>query len=187
MANLKLTNEQRRFVSKNHNLIYDYAYTYNLDIDEWYGVLAIGLCKATMGKFDNTKSKFSTFAYKCMRNAVKQEYLKRSQDKEEANNHTVSIFTPTINNQQSEGECNYADIIPNLHIRVDTEAMLKVALKEAISNLKTDNQRKIISLITYGYTQSEVAQITNKQRSYVHDLLVKFRELFIEQWSVNYK
>ena len=67
--NLKLDDKQRQLVSDNHSLIYSYAKSKNLYLDEYYDLLAIALCKAAKS-FDESRTKFSTFAYKCMENEV---------------------------------------------------------------------------------------------------------------------
>ena len=41
-----MTEEQRKLVEDNHNLIYSFLQKYHLTIDEYYGLAAIGLCKA---------------------------------------------------------------------------------------------------------------------------------------------
>lgn len=56
----KLTEEEKVLVEENHNLIYWVANLKDLDIDEWYGLLAEELC-ITIQKHDPTKSKLSWF------------------------------------------------------------------------------------------------------------------------------
>ena len=52
-----LTSTQQKMVEENHNLIYGMAHKYKINLDEYYDVLAIGLCKAAM-TFDETKDSF---------------------------------------------------------------------------------------------------------------------------------
>lgn len=49
-----MNDEQRKLVENNHNLIYAILHKYNLPIDEYYDVAAIGLCKAAI-TFDAEK------------------------------------------------------------------------------------------------------------------------------------
>lgn len=77
----QLTLDQQRIVSENHNLIYSLANKKSINLDEYYDVLAIGLCKAAIA-FDNTKGKFSTLAYTVMLNEYKQE-LRNSRMREQ--------------------------------------------------------------------------------------------------------
>ena len=75
---IQITEEQRKLVEENHNLIYSFLQKYNLAIDEYYGLASIGLCKA--GKtYNGDKSNFSTYAYKCMFTTVMGELRKNKQ------------------------------------------------------------------------------------------------------------
>ena len=75
----QLTLDQQRIVSENHNLIYSLANKKSINLDEYYDVLAIGLCKAAIA-FDSTKGKFSTLAYTVMLNEYKQELRKQMEN-----------------------------------------------------------------------------------------------------------
>lgn len=51
-----LSNEQKNLVEENYNLIYKYAKDHKLDIEEFSGLLSIGLCKAALN-YDSDKNK----------------------------------------------------------------------------------------------------------------------------------
>lgn len=70
-----LNEKQKNLVEENYNLIYKYAKDHKLDIEEFSGLLSIGLCKAALN-YDSDKTKFSTFAYRCMGNEV-SNYLRK--------------------------------------------------------------------------------------------------------------
>lgn len=57
----KLTEEQKRLIEDNHNLIYQYMIDRNIDM-EYYGHFAEKLCRA-ISRYDANKSQFSTFVY----------------------------------------------------------------------------------------------------------------------------
>ena len=63
-----LTAAQQELAAENHNLIYFFAKVYDLDFDEYYDLLAIGLCRAAKLFDPSHGAKFSTLAFKCMRN-----------------------------------------------------------------------------------------------------------------------
>lgn len=63
--NFSMSDEQRKLVEDNHHLIYFFLRKYNLPIDEWYDMAAIGLCKAAKS-YNEELSKFATYACKCM-------------------------------------------------------------------------------------------------------------------------
>lgn len=60
--------EYQQFVTENHNLIYAFLKANDLDVEEYYDVAAIGLCKAAQAYDESKGFMFSTFAYQCMRN-----------------------------------------------------------------------------------------------------------------------
>ena len=72
-CNDSLNDEQRKIVENNHDLIYGYAHKMGISIDEYYDILAIGLCKAAKA-FDESKGRFSTLAYCCMKNEMCRYY-----------------------------------------------------------------------------------------------------------------
>ena len=71
----KLTDDQRQMVADNHNLIFSFLNKYHLPDDEWYGVMAVGLINAAISY--NGSSAFSTYAYKCMFNEMRNEFTYR--------------------------------------------------------------------------------------------------------------
>ena len=46
MADIVLNEQQRKLAEENHNLIYKFASIKHADLEEFYGVFAIGLCYA---------------------------------------------------------------------------------------------------------------------------------------------
>lgn len=56
MRDFVMTEEQRVLAEEYHDLIYSVAEEWNLDIEEYYGDMAIGLCYATnaIGKCRNS-------------------------------------------------------------------------------------------------------------------------------------
>lgn len=59
---IRLSVKQRKIAEENHNLIYSFARSRKLDIEEFYDLLAIGLCKAAY-YYNPDKGRFSTIAY----------------------------------------------------------------------------------------------------------------------------
>lgn len=58
-----LTKEERKLVENNHDLIYMMADCLELDVDEYYGLLAIGLCHAAQKyKIRKRAYEFAEFA-----------------------------------------------------------------------------------------------------------------------------
>ena len=72
-----MTKEQEILVIENHNLIYYFIHKYNLSIEDYYDICAIGLCKAANTYDDKKGIKFSTYAGVCIENEIKQELRKQ--------------------------------------------------------------------------------------------------------------
>lgn len=74
--NRALTQEQQKLVEDNHNLIYSILRKMNLSDDEFYGIAAIGLCKAAMSYGKSNKVVFSTYAHHVMHAEIKNEFIR---------------------------------------------------------------------------------------------------------------
>lgn len=85
-----LTEEQKRMVEENHNLIYWYCHKYNLDIEEYYGLFAIELCKAIQS-YDPTKSKLSTYVIRAFWNKHCNWDQAKKRNKRKANENIISL------------------------------------------------------------------------------------------------
>lgn len=70
-----MTDYQKQLVTDNHNLIYRFLQKEKLNMEDWYDLSAIGMCKAAK-TFNEGTSKFSTYAFKCMFNEVYSEKKK---------------------------------------------------------------------------------------------------------------
>ena len=61
-----MTKEQERLVIDNHKLIYEYMWKHHMyedDVEDWYGLCAIGLCKAALIYTPARGVQFSTLAF----------------------------------------------------------------------------------------------------------------------------
>lgn len=63
---MKLTEEQKKLVEDNHNLIYGFIVAKGLNAAEWYGPMAESLCKAAATWRKDGGAMFSTYAYRKM-------------------------------------------------------------------------------------------------------------------------
>lgn len=69
----KMTGEQRDRAARHEHLIRWYMRMFHLVDDDWYGVIAVSLCEASM-HFDARRGSFEGYARKCAANAVISEY-----------------------------------------------------------------------------------------------------------------
>lgn len=66
---MSLTDEERMFITKNHNLLLKFIYTHNIDIDQYYGALAEKFCRC-IRNYDEAKGTLSAFVWP----VLKREY-----------------------------------------------------------------------------------------------------------------
>ena len=96
-----LDEQQKKLVEENHNLIYYALGKYRLNQEEYYDILAIGLCKAAIA-FDSERSKFSTFAMNIMYNEFLQHDRNENAMKRKANKNMLSL-NYKLNDPKYEG------------------------------------------------------------------------------------
>lgn len=90
MIALVLNDQQQELAEKNHDLIYWYARNHKLDLEEYYGDLAIELCNAAYHYDESLGYSFSSFAAKCMDNRIKKNNQKQKTDSRRKRGHHVS-------------------------------------------------------------------------------------------------
>ena len=142
-----LTDDQRKLAEDNHRLIYGYAYKKQLDIDEYYGILAIGFCKAAKA-FDNSKRAFSTFAYACMENEVLM-YLRSLNRK----SNIPCAMMVSIDEQGSE---NLLEDFSSCHYQSDEGYVI---ILNTLKGSLTETQNVILELMLQDETQEKISKI----------------------------
>lgn len=134
--------DRDKLIIENHNLIYSYAINNKLDIDEYYGILAIALVKAAE-KFDQSYGySFSTFAYKSMKNAVLSERIKRNKD---ALCHSMTL------NGFTEEDVPLVEIIENTD-----ESIFDVRLPKDLNN----EEKELLIYRLCGFTNKDIEKLT---------------------------
>ena len=171
-----LTKEQRTLVEENMGLIPFTMKKNGLtpDYDEWYGVLAEGLCLAAMN-YDATVSQFSTFAIHCMENKIRHEIRKTFSLKRRG--ITISLDEP-IHLEDSHKELTLQDII-GTSLSVD-EQFISFRLEEYL----TDKELFIIDLLMKGFGQEYIARKLNMSQASVHRILKEIRNKIKKEESV---
>ena len=164
-----LNEKQKNLVEENYNLIYKYAKDHKLDIEEFSGLLSIGLCKAALN-YDSDKTKFSTFAFRCMGNEV-SNYLRKI-------NAAKHLRHDTVYSMEAFDE-NYDSPISETLLMVSSENIereyiFKAEFQKEYDKLK-DQVKNIVVLKYRGYTNNEVAEIMNMKASTVSMALKKFK------------
>ena len=166
---MRMTDEQRKMAEQNHNLIYGFLNNNNLDEEEYYGMAAIGLCKAVMS-YDHKRGKLSTLANKCMKNEVIR-YIKHINGKTKIPSKNIFSYDILLNEDDNE---SYIDIMLesdfNTHEIVDRSISIANFSKEL-----TDRERFIVKCFESGLNQSDIARDLNVTPQAIYKSVKKIR------------
>ena len=164
---MKLTEEQKKLVEENHNLIYWFAKKYHVPIEEYYDVLAQGLCMAAY-HYDPSKCSFSTYAYLCMNTEMHVEYRKTLRKSE----------IPQGNIFHYENAWQLSDLIPT-NEKTENKVIDKISyenLTSLLNDILNDKDKEVLSHILNGLTMREIAKIEGTSHQAIHNRMKKIRE-----------
>ena len=146
-----LSPEQQKLVEDNHNLIYSFAHSRRLKLEQYYDVLAICLCNAACD-YEKNKGEFSTLAYKYMENGVRNEInlqnLKRTEK-----DKTLLYFDAPISNSGEEG-MSYFDTVKDEKI-FENDSILFCTFQRLYSILDYREQ-EILKMLYQEYGRKEI-------------------------------
>lgn len=150
---ITLTPEQSRIVEENHNLIYWYISMkqkmgINLELDEWYDLLAIELCYTVM-KYDESRGSLANYFKLRCDALISKEYRKSQTQKR------VHIGV------------SYIDEMSMMDTPKEDSSLVWVDFINSIP----EQDRPIVKMIYDGYTQKEVATMLGVTQSYVSKIL----------------
>ena len=174
----------KKLVEENHNLIYAYCHKYNLAIEEYYDILAIGLCKAAMSydrEFRNEFIEFSTYAYKCMSNEVYRQWRYISAKSRIPNNLIGSLDFET-NKSEDGGKLRLMDSIADEKQEEEinkSELMLDIAnAYEKMKPKLNDVWLEIFRLHLDGVNQYEIGRKLGYSQAQVSRVIKKIQKEF---------
>lgn len=164
---------QIKMVENNHNLIYKVIKDCKMEIDEYYDLAAIGLCKAALN-YDETKGIFSTYAYTIIKQQL-TNYLqglsrqKRSlcfavSDRIEAGNgEEISVF------DMMQNEENFEDLV------------LRNEYVYSIIYNVNDREKEICKMLMEDKNQTQIGKELGISRQRVDQIIRNMREKLIRK------
>lgn len=158
----KLTDEQKKLVEDNHNLIYSYANKKHISAEKWYDVLAIAICKAAR-TFDSDKGKFSTWAYRFMDNELRTCWNKENKKSKIPESFMLS-YDATNNNEDVEYNDSYINCFSDIEAYED---IVQSTMMLDIVNDMNDIEKRVFELVLSGYMQQEIAAEVGRTRQQV--------------------
>lgn len=166
-----LTVAQQQIVEENHNLIYHFAKLRQLDIDDYYDILAIGLCNAAM-MFDLNKGTFSTFAMKCMSNEL-NTYWRSLQADKHIPEDLITVYRPYVKDGSDSSD-------PLLISFPDTTSIYDIVnrniLYERIIDLLTEKEKDILHFVLNGESQVGIAKKMNCTKQNINNVLINMKK-----------
>ena len=163
----QLTSKQKELVEVNHNLIYKFASIKNVSIEEYYDILAIGLCKAAMA-FDDDKGKFSTFAFKCMSNEL-GSYFNHMKTQRAIPEALIFSYDAPINDS---GDCLLETFPTKYSIQ---DAVMNNIMIKKFKNALDKNEENIVRLLVSGMNQCEIARYLKCSRQNINRYTARIR------------
>ena len=172
-----MTDAQEKLIVDNYQLVHGFVHKYGQsfghEYDESVQIASLGLCYAAL-KYDEKKSKFSTYAYKCMMG----EFLKldRFNKAKRRDFSTISIQTPIQNVKGEESGC-LEDIIS-----YDELGFQEIELKDQIEYALSRFSGKQLEIVKYFIengkcNQKTVAKLFGVSQSYISRVLSRFKKL----------
>lgn len=151
--NEPLTKEQQNLVELNHNLIYKFAKKRNVIVDDYYDILAIGLCKAAT-IFDKNKGEFSTVAFRCMENELCM-YWRHEQRQSAVPEDMILSYDAPIGDEDSDSKGSFLDNF------ADSNSTHDIVISNIMSNMLlsvlNDKEKNIVEFLDDGLSQVDIA------------------------------
>lgn len=161
-------------------MIYSFLYKYHLDVEEWYDIAAIGLCKAA-NTYNNDKSRFSTYAYKCMYTTIIMEKRKENAMRTIPQNQIVYYENQVNESSKDNDTSTFLNYIPSKQ-DIENETISALSL-ENIENELVGNKKKVFLLLREGYTQCEISKIIGISKQRVSKIKQEITEKYYTRGS----
>lgn len=200
MGACSLTKEQRKMAEDNRGLIYVALKQYCIpgEYEDFYGVMAEGLCNAVRTYDPNRGVKFSTYAMKCMWSAC---FMEKRKGRTQRSGNDITIVSLSDPVPGADGLC-IEDLVPDgsdfVHaceqstlIRKTLDRLArKYELQDKYNNVKVDRMYVFKRVCIEGAAQSELAEelgvaqgtISRIARRVKQDLACMLKQEGVETW-----
>lgn len=200
MGACSLTEEQRKMAEDNCGLIYVALKQYCIpgEYEDFYGVMAEGLCNAVRTYDPNRGVKFSTYAMKCMWSAC---FMEKRKGRTQRSGNDVTIVSLSDPVPGTDGRC-VEDLVPDgsdfarayeqsILIRRALDRLVhKYELQDKYNNVKVDRMYVFKRVCIEGAAQSELAEELGVARGTIgriarrvkQDLACMLKQEGVETW-----
>lgn len=148
-----LTEEQRALIEQNHNLIYGYLYRRGLDIDEWYGVCALAICRAA-AMYEAEKGAFAPYCYTAFSNAI-YCVMRDTKRRDE-----IAKFVSLTTQIRTNGDTETDDVVLPIPVEEPGYDRVEVADVQARTEARLrDTERQVLALRLAGLSNTEIGKL----------------------------
>lgn len=164
-----MTKEQKDLVTANHNLIYAFLHKNSYSVEEYYDLAAIGMCKAA--KTYSSDTRFSTYAFECMKNEIISERRRESSEKRHPQ-QPLLYYYEELDGQAPDGRMRLEQIPDG--VNVEQSVIAAMMMKEAMRSIR-GRDWEILRLMYYDIPQREISRRVGCTQGYISKLLARMR------------
>lgn len=162
-----MTKFEQQLATDNHNLIYGFINRYKLDLEEYYGILALALCKAAQ-HYDKIKGSFSTVVYTFMINAVKNHIKIK-------NRYKISlVYLDADYTDSNDDNENLFDVIMSNNLNLDDKVEGK-EISQILLSMLSDKEKQIVIDRVNGLSEEQIAIKMGCTQQNIHAWIQKIR------------
>lgn len=165
---IMLTAEQKKLVADNERFIYYALLRLHYPIEDYYGIAAIGMCKAAES-WSPAKGKFATWAFACIKNELWMEGRKEKKRIQP----TIRLDHPIYDGTK---DTSYPQIPSDDHFdeRLEDESWAAEVYGRVVNGMKP-KEKAAFDMFLHGKKQWDIARSMGMSQSYVSRLLVRAR------------
>ena len=195
-----LTKEERIFAEENHNLIYGYIRSHQLDIEEWYDILIIPYLNSVKKYFTYErlqKYSFSLICYRTLASATSNYFRDMNREKRCPKGGLFS-YDSLLDNGYEENNFEFELIDP--YTNVERQVILKELYREFYRKCTereawmNDIKKTELDMLIEGHTLKQILKTTLKMYGGCNDDglyswaldndIEKFRKIFKEVFGI---
>lgn len=166
----RMTPEQQKLATENHDLIAGYCQYLHLEEEDWYGDLAFALCRAAQIYDPSRNVRFSTVAYACFdRRVTREVWLANRQCRSGRLVHSTTI---TLSDDDDECQISLPDTEDG-YAAVESQMVVDTFCRSIAKHSKPSDM-EILGEYLDGRTVGEIADSRGVSRQWIDYLLKRF-------------
>lgn len=145
-------------------------YDKHLDIDEWYDIAAIALCKAAMLFDPGKKIQFSTYACTAIWNNICNQYALNIADRQIPKDKIYSLdYEYGTGEEAYTIKDYYAD-----DYYFEDDILTRERFVKGLNRFKNPRDRSVVAMASEGYTYEKIGQTYGISRERVRQIIQKY-------------